>query len=104
MGKLRHLYFHPRSAEFGHTTGRPQPEPKDKQQKIFAVSTTRYGKADIFTYDDDEQGRRELSNLIRSEEVLMVIKGSQVSFRTASVVELTVGGTTIQDVLPTSGD
>lgn len=101
--KLRHLYFHPRGVTLGHAPGRPQPEPV-QSNKIFAVSTTPYGKADIFTYEDDEQGRRELSNLIRSEEVLMVIRGSQVTFRTASVVELNLGGTFVQDVLPTSGD
>lgn len=64
--------------------------PKAKQH-LYAFSLPgRGGRPKVFMYENTDQGRAELANLIRSETVVSVVYGTAVEFENASVVGLTV--------------
>ncbi len=66
-------------------------EPGKTKQHLFAFSLPlKSGKPKVFMYENTDQGRAQLANLIRGENVLAVVHGTQVEFESASVVGLTV--------------
>ncbi len=66
------------------------PEPKKPTQRLYAFSQPLKGGGGprVFIYEDTENGRKELANLIRGERVHKVVLGHEIPFESASVVEL----------------
>lgn len=66
--------------------------PKRKElATYYAFATTDRGNPRVFEYADDESGIEALSNLIRSENVIGVVKGCKVLFEVSSVIDFRVG-------------
>lgn len=89
--KLNRVYRGPgKVASFGRVQKLVLESP-EADDCYFAFATARGSAPEVFAYGTDEQGLAELSNLIRSDEVLAVVRGQRVVFRQSSVVELSVG-------------
>jgi hypothetical protein len=72
-------------------SGNTVAEPNRPKQHLFAFSLPlKSGRPKVFMYENNDQGRSQLANLIRGENVLAVIHGTQVEIESASVVGLIV--------------
>lgn len=60
--------------------------------RLFAFAVTDRAQPHLFDYSDDEEGLQALANLIRSEEVLAVVRGQLAPFEVVSLVEVAMGG------------
>jgi len=69
--------------------------PPKSADKFYAFASSPGSPPRVFTYEDSEEGVAELSNLIRSEDVMAVIKGVRVKTSQSSVVELSVRGNVV---------
>lgn len=71
---------------------------------LYAVSVpTRGGLPQVFQYDNNEDGHRELANLVRGETVLAVIVGHRVPIEKNSVVELAIQGNPVTNRITLPG-
>lgn len=74
--------------------------PPTSEERLFAFAVTERLQPQVFDFANDEQGLQALANLIRSEDVLVVVRGQQAPFETSSLVEVSIGGRTHQDRMP----
>jgi len=63
----------------------------EREEKVFAFAITERSRPRVFEYDYDRDGLEALANLIRSEEVISVVKGRRADFAHESVVSLSDG-------------
>ncbi len=61
-------------------------------ERYFAFAVAEGARPRVFDYDTDADGLEAVSNLIRSEEVLAVVRGRAAQFAELSVVEMSIGG------------
>ena len=61
----------------------PKMDPPSPVDRYFAFATARGARPSVFEYETGEEGVAALSNLIRSENVLAVIRGQRVVFQEA---------------------
>ena len=70
------------------------------RQKLYAFSVARGGRPQVFEFDITPEGLTSLANLVRSEDVIKVVKGAEARFTVESVVSLTAGDLELIDKLP----
>lgn len=63
----------------------------DREERIFAFAIAERSRPRVFEYDYDKDGLEALANLIRSEEVISVVRGRRADFAHESVVSLSDG-------------
>jgi hypothetical protein len=71
-----------------------------EKQKIYAFAVTRGGRPQVFDFDITEEGLASLATLVRSEDVLKVVKGCEARFSVESVVSLSANDLELTDRLP----
>jgi hypothetical protein len=77
--------------------GSPIPDQEHSPQTIYAFAAADGLRPQVFTYTTDADGLEDLANLIRSEQVLAVVKGVPVKTALESVVTLSDGGMVIEN-------
>ena len=74
----------------------PFDAPTPKRELYYAFAIAEGASPRVFRFETDEDGVQSLANLVRSEDVLQVVRGHPVEIATASVVEFSSGGETTQ--------
>ncbi len=71
-------------------------------ERLYAFALADRARPQVFEFTTDDDGLQSLSNLIRCEEVVSVVRGHNVPFEVASVVEVNMRNRRHQDrlVLP----
>lgn len=83
---------------FGATT--PIINAVRQNDRFYALAINEYGKPQVFDYEESDDGREGLMNLLRADEVVTVIFGQKLDFKLASVAHITVNGQAYESVLP----
>lgn len=65
---------------------------QSRTERFFAFALAEGSVPRVFSYEDGEDGVEKLANLIRSEDVLKIVKGREVRISSASVVSFDIGG------------
>lgn len=82
------------SSSFGEPTGACD------KHRLYAFSVARGGRPQVFEFDISPEGLAALATLVRSEDVLKVVKGVEARFTVESVVSLVAGDLDLVDKLP----
>ena len=85
-----------------HSFGTEQPFVLEvpQEERLWAFALADRSSPQVFDYTPDEEGLQSLANLLRSEEVLAVVRGTKAKFEILSVVELSVGEQLLVNRLP----
>lgn len=81
----------PRSVSFGGA-GSLRLGDQKSYERYYAFAVAEGARPRVFNYETDADGLEAVSNLIRSEEVLAVVRGCEAQFAELSVVEMSIGG------------
>lgn len=71
-----------------------------ERSRLYAFAVSRGGTPKIFEFDITSEGLAALSNLVRSEDVIKVVKGVEARFTVESVVSLVADELELIDKLP----
>jgi hypothetical protein len=68
-------------------------------ERIFAFALADRTTPRVFDFDTSPDGIKSVANLIRTEQVIAVVRGHRANINRASVVSLTLGSEEIEDRL-----
>jgi len=72
----------------------------EQYECFYAFAVADRVRPRVFTYNTDQDGIESLANLVRSEEVLSIVRGREVTFAELSVVEMQVAGRKFRHRMP----
>ena len=72
----------------------------DVRLKVFAFVTLHTGEMSVLEYEDTPDGYEDLASLLRTGEVIAVVKGEKLNFAVESVVSLPRDGELFESRLP----
>lgn len=70
------------------------------EDELFAFTVVDGGAPQVIRFPATENGLESLSNLIRAENVILVVRGTELRCDVESVVTLSAAGSSYQDRLP----
>lgn len=74
-------------------------EPKPHPGRIFAFALADGSKPRVFDFEAGEEGMKAVANLVRTEDVLAVVRGHRMNVQRFSVVSFSVCGDKHEDKL-----
>lgn len=74
------------------------------EQRFYVFAIADGERPKVFSFPIDKDGMEAMANLLRSENVLEIVRGSAVEYSLASVVEVHDGGNRYSHAMPLRED